>query len=152
VLWHYVREHLTRHEYERYLLLKHVWTDLGRGRAWLRSSLNEHSLERYLHCMLGSTAHLSIFFEDWAFLLDQERSSMLPTMAAGLLSLVQNPYIWIIIATWSWIQQVDHSVSDKMHPSVVHILQISLALIFIYATHQLIWLCKVRSYFSFDSS
>ncbi|KDR23144.1 sorting nexin-29 isoform X2 [Zootermopsis nevadensis] len=88
VLWHYVREHLTRHEYERYLVLKHVWTDLGRGRAWLRSSLNEHSLERYLHCMLGSTAHLSIFFEDWAFLLDQERSSMLPTMAAGLGSIL----------------------------------------------------------------
>ncbi|XP_033609183.1 sorting nexin-29 isoform X4 [Cryptotermes secundus] len=88
VLWHYVREHLTRHEYERYLVLKQVWTDIGRGRAWLRSSLNEHSLERYLHCMLGSTAHLSIFFEDWAFLLDQERSSMLPTMAAGLGSIL----------------------------------------------------------------
>ncbi|PSN44498.1 hypothetical protein C0J52_09063 [Blattella germanica] len=60
----------------------------GRGRAWLRSSLNEHSLERYLHCMLGSTAHLSIFYEDWAFLMDQERSSMLPTMAAGLGSIL----------------------------------------------------------------
>ena len=84
VLWHYVREQLTRHEYERYLVLKQVWTDVGRGRAWLRSSLNEHSLERYLHCMLGSTEHLSVFYEDWAFLMDQERSSMLPTMAAGL--------------------------------------------------------------------
>ena len=84
VLWHYVCEHLTKHEYERYLLLKQVCTDVGRGRAWLRSSLNEHSLERYLHCMLGSTTHLSIFFEDWAFLMDQEKSSMLPTMAAGM--------------------------------------------------------------------
>ncbi|KAJ9595507.1 hypothetical protein L9F63_013272, partial [Diploptera punctata] len=88
VLWHYIREHLTRHEYERYLVLKQVWTDVGRGRAWLRSSLNEHSLERYLHCMLGSTEHLSIFYEDWAFLLDQERSSMLPIMAAGLGSIL----------------------------------------------------------------
>jgi sorting nexin-29 len=88
VLWHYVCEHLTKHEYERYLLLKQVCTDVGRGRAWLRSSLNEHSLERYLHCMLGSTTHLSIFFEDWAFLLDQEKSSMLPTMAAGLGSIL----------------------------------------------------------------
>jgi len=89
VLWHYVCEHLTKHEYERYLLLKQVCTDVGRGRAWLRSSLNEHSLERYLHCMLGSTTHLSIFFEDWAFLLDQEKSSMLPTMAAGMW-----PQVW----------------------------------------------------------
>jgi hypothetical protein len=110
VLWHYVREHLTRHEYERYLVLKQVWTDVGRGRAWLRSSLNEHSLERYLHCMLGSTAHLSIFFEDWAFLLDQERSSMLPTMAAGLWSPVQNPPVLDIKCCKP---AITHTVSNK---------------------------------------
>nr|CAD7408261.1 unnamed protein product [Timema cristinae] len=88
VFWHYVCEHLTRHEYERYLLLKNVWTDAGRGRAWLRSALNERSLERYLHCMLGNTAHLHIFYEDWSFLVDQEKSSMLPVMAAGLGSIL----------------------------------------------------------------
>nr|CAD7588655.1 unnamed protein product [Timema genevievae] len=88
VFWHYVCEHLTRHEYERYLLLKNVWTDAGRGRAWLRSALNERSLERYLHCMLGNTAHLHTFYEDWSFLVDQEKSSMLPVMAAGLGSIL----------------------------------------------------------------
>ncbi|XP_063225758.1 sorting nexin-29 [Bacillus rossius redtenbacheri] len=88
VFWHYVHEHLTRHEIERYLMLKNVWTDSGRGRAWLRSALNECSLERYLHSMLANPAHLRVFYEDWAFLLDQEKSSMLPVMAAGLGSIL----------------------------------------------------------------
>lgn len=82
--WHYVAEHLTKHEYERYLLLKQVWTDIGRGRAWLRSSLNEHSLERYLHCLLGNPQQMSQYYEDWSLLLDQELSSNLPIMARGL--------------------------------------------------------------------
>lgn len=88
VLWHYVREHLTRHEYERYMLLRQVSTDIGRGRAWLRSALNESSLERYLHILLGSPALLAAFYEDWSLMQDQERSSMLPTMAAGLGSIL----------------------------------------------------------------
>lgn len=48
VFWHFVRLHMTRHEYERYLLLVNVNSDSGRGRAWLRSTLNENSLERYV--------------------------------------------------------------------------------------------------------
>lgn len=84
VFWHYVREHLTRHELERYLLLKHVWSDIGRGRAWMRAALNERSLERYLHSLLASPQHLSVFYEDWAYLLDPERSATLTNMAAGL--------------------------------------------------------------------
>lgn len=39
---------MTKHERERYEVLKHIWTDTGRGRAWIRSSLNERSLERYI--------------------------------------------------------------------------------------------------------
>ena len=35
------------------MLLKFVKTDAGRARAWLRSSLNEHSLERYFHMMIN---------------------------------------------------------------------------------------------------
>jgi hypothetical protein len=107
VFWHYVREHLTRHEFERYLVLKQVWTDTGRGRAWLRSALNERSLERYLHALLGSADHIAVFYEDWAFVADQERSSMLTTMAAG----------WY---TWTWESldrirslQIDLGVSYK---------------------------------------
>lgn len=84
VFWHYVRSHLTRHELERYLVLRHVTSDEGRGRAWLRSALNEHALERYMHMLVADPAHISQFYEESAFLMDQEKSSMLPTMSAGL--------------------------------------------------------------------
>lgn len=43
---------LSHHEIERYMRLKHIATDAGRGRAWLRSALNEHSLEKYMHMVI----------------------------------------------------------------------------------------------------
>ena len=100
---------LTKHEYERYLLLPSLTTDAGRGRAWLRSTwskvhhtftcrsvLNEQSLERHLHLLLGDTLGLQELYDEWAFLRDEERASMLPPMAAGLTSIrfalrVDNP-------------------------------------------------------------
>ncbi|XP_072043891.1 sorting nexin-29-like isoform X1 [Amphiura filiformis] len=87
-LWPVIREHLTKHELQRFLSLKCITTDAGRGRAWLRSTLNEHSLERYLHMVLGSPENLRQYYEPWSFLLDDERSSMLPTMARGLCSIL----------------------------------------------------------------
>ncbi|XP_078610485.1 sorting nexin-29-like isoform X1 [Branchiostoma floridae x Branchiostoma japonicum] len=88
VFWQCLREHLNKHELQRYLMLQQVTTDAGRGRAWLRSALNEHSLERYLHSLLGDTNLLRQHYDDWAFVLDDERSSMLPNMAAGLGSIL----------------------------------------------------------------
>ena len=86
--WFYVKEQLTKHEQDRYFTLKHINTDAGRGRAWLRAALNEHSLERYMHMLLESDELLSNHYENWAFLRDQERNSMLPNMAAGLGSIL----------------------------------------------------------------
>ncbi|CAL1542831.1 unnamed protein product [Lymnaea stagnalis] len=88
VFWHYAKEHLTKHEFQRFNKLKLVNTDSGRGRAWLRASLNEHSLERYMHMLIESDEMLAQHYEDWAFLRDLERSSMLPNMAAGLGSIL----------------------------------------------------------------
>ena len=70
------------------MLLKYVNTDKGRGRAWIRSSLNEHSLERYIHNLISDRSSLSKSYENWAFLRDDERASMLPTMASGLSSIL----------------------------------------------------------------
>lgn len=85
--WPCIREQLTWHEQERFTVLKKVYTDYGRGRAWLRAVLNERSLERHLHAILNPES-LSPFYEDWAFLLDQERSAVLPNVAAGLGSIL----------------------------------------------------------------
>ncbi|KAF3853308.1 hypothetical protein F7725_013996 [Dissostichus mawsoni] len=86
--WFYVKEHLNRHELQRFLSLRQISCELGRGRAWLRCALNEHSLERYLHTLLSERPRLGTYYEDWAFILDEERASMLPTMAAGLNSIL----------------------------------------------------------------
>ncbi|XP_014399651.1 PREDICTED: sorting nexin-29 [Myotis brandtii] len=83
VFWFYVKEVLSKHELQRFYSLRHIASDVGRGRAWLRCALNEHSLERYLHMLLADRNRLSTFYEDWSFVMDEERSSMLPTMAAG---------------------------------------------------------------------
>ncbi|XP_068610992.1 sorting nexin-29 [Brachionichthys hirsutus] len=86
--WFYVKEHLNRHELQRFYSLRQISSELGRGRAWLRCALNEHSLERYLHTLLADRPRLGTYYEDWAFTLDEERASMLPTMAAGLNSIL----------------------------------------------------------------
>ncbi|XP_054445565.1 sorting nexin-29 [Pteronotus mesoamericanus] len=88
VFWFYVKEVLSKHELQRFYSLRHITSDVGRGRAWLRCALNEHSLERYLHMLLADRSRLSTFYEDWSFVMDEERSSMLPTMAAGLNSIL----------------------------------------------------------------
>ena len=55
VFWYATRELLNKHEMQRFHLLKCVDTDAGRGRAWLRSTLNEHSLEKFLHLLLDNS-------------------------------------------------------------------------------------------------
>uniref|UniRef100_A0A8D0GUA2 Sorting nexin 29 n=1 Tax=Sphenodon punctatus TaxID=8508 RepID=A0A8D0GUA2_SPHPU len=86
--WYYVKEVLNKHELQRFYSLKNITTDIGRGRAWLRCALNEHSLERYVHMLLADKNRLGVCYEDWSFMMDEERSSMIPTMAAGLNSIL----------------------------------------------------------------
>ncbi|XP_012530220.1 sorting nexin-29 isoform X2 [Monomorium pharaonis] len=81
--WPCIKDQLTWHEQERFSMLRKVQTDYGRGRAWLRAALNEKSLERHLHAIINPST-LSPFYEEWAFLLDQEKSCVLPNVAAGL--------------------------------------------------------------------
>lgn len=58
--WFYVKEHLNRHELQRFYSLRHISSELGRGRAWMRCALNEHSLERYLHTLLADRPRLGL--------------------------------------------------------------------------------------------
>lgn len=74
---------LSTHESERFLLLHNVRTDLGRCRAWLRATLNENSLERYILISL-SLENLELYYDECSFFRDPELSSILPQTAAGL--------------------------------------------------------------------
>jgi hypothetical protein len=86
-LWPLAQLCLSPEETQRFLHLINVRSDLGRGRAWLRAAINERTLETYLHLILASTK-LESLYEPHSYLLDQERSSMLPIMAAGLCSIL----------------------------------------------------------------
>ncbi|XP_046854976.1 sorting nexin-29-like [Xenia sp. Carnegie-2017] len=88
VFWLFIKEHLSSSEIKTYNSLPNVMTDVGRAQAWLRSSLNEQSLEKYLHSFIGHKQLLFQYYEQDALLLDDERSSMLPMMAAGLSSIL----------------------------------------------------------------
>ena len=86
-LWRIVRTVLNKHEYERFSGLKNVTSDSGRGRSWLRSALNEQSLEKYFYVLLGDDIRLKDFYEDWAFMRDPERASLLASIASSLCSI-----------------------------------------------------------------
>lgn len=86
--WSFAKTFLSKSELDRFYLLKNVKTDLGRGRAFLRSTLNEKSLEKYLSVMLSKETDLRNYYEDWSFLLDPERTAILTSLAAGLTSIV----------------------------------------------------------------
>ncbi|MGH0130125.1 UNVERIFIED_CONTAM: hypothetical protein FKN15_041176 [Acipenser sinensis] len=111
--WFYVKEHLNRHELQRFYSLHSITTEVGRGRAWLRCALNEHSLERSLHTLLSDRTRLGAYYEDWAFIIDEERASMLPTMAAGL-----NSILFAI-----QIDNMDLNGQNRAAPSVSHLLK-----------------------------
>ena len=86
-LWKIVRTVLNKHECERFAGLKNVTSDSGRGRAWLRSALNEQSLEKYCYILLGDNIRLRELYEDWAFMRDPERASLLASIASSLCSI-----------------------------------------------------------------
>ncbi|XP_061455542.1 sorting nexin-29 isoform X2 [Rhineura floridana] len=113
VFWYYVKEVLNKHELQRFYSLRNISTDIGRGRAWLRCALNEHSLERYFHMLLADKNRLSVFYEDWSFMMDEECSSMIPTMAAGL-----NSILFAIN-----IDNKDLNGQSKCPPTVSHLLK-----------------------------
>ncbi|XP_045785744.1 sorting nexin-29-like [Maniola jurtina] len=85
-LWSYSCLHLTKHEKERFKILTHINTPLGYFRAFLRASLNERSLERYLQSWI-SHGLLVEYYDEGAFLRSLE-SSLLPGLAAALSSVL----------------------------------------------------------------
>ncbi|XP_022647134.1 sorting nexin-29-like isoform X1 [Varroa destructor] len=89
-LFAFIWNFLSKHELERFQLLKNVRTDAGRARAWIRCALNEHSLEKYCKKLFGSQerARLEKFYESWAFLRDEELCAVFETMSQGMKSIL----------------------------------------------------------------
>ncbi|XP_055298342.1 sorting nexin-29 [Sitodiplosis mosellana] len=86
--WEFAFNHLTNHEKERFSTLRYVCTDHGKVRALIRAALNERALERYISTWLSDTAGLNTYFESWALIRDNEASNLLPSIAAGLGSIL----------------------------------------------------------------
>lgn len=57
-------------------------------RALIRAALNERSLERYILTWLGDANGLNNFYESWALIRDNEASNLMPSIAAGLGSIL----------------------------------------------------------------
>ncbi|KAJ0180475.1 hypothetical protein K1T71_003879 [Dendrolimus kikuchii] len=86
-LWSYTCLHLTKHEKERFKILANINTPLGYFRAFVRASLNERSLERYLQSWV-SHGLLMEYYEEGSLLRDPEIYNLVPNMAAGLSSIL----------------------------------------------------------------
>lgn len=89
--WHFIRAFLGPDELVRFDGNNSgVSTDLGRGRAWLRTTINENTLERYFYSLVNDREKIKTHYEPWSFMLDEEKSSVLPSMAAGLKTILFN--------------------------------------------------------------
>ncbi|XP_058064524.1 sorting nexin-29 [Anopheles bellator] len=88
LLWDFANRHLTNHEKERFNKLRHVWSRCGKGRALLRTILNERALERYVLIWLSDEKLLEQCYEPWALMRDVEVQSLLPNVATGLDSIL----------------------------------------------------------------
>eukprot|EP00731_Ephydatia_muelleri_P015406 Em0008g1126a len=64
--------------------LTQVNTDVGRGRAWLFTALNEQVLGSYLRLFLENQRTVSDYYYKEAFLHDTERLLLLDTLVSGL--------------------------------------------------------------------
>lgn len=82
--WEFCQNYLTPHERERFANLKQVWTNLGKGRSFIRAALNEHSLQRYILMWLSEYQILSSYYCHWSVLLDESMSKSLPDLIKSL--------------------------------------------------------------------
>ena len=91
--WPAVREVLSDFQFER---LKGVVqaeqtvdsSKVNMGMVWLKLALNERNLQTILTTLLSEVLVIQRFYESHAFLRDEEKSSILPTSAAGLVSVI----------------------------------------------------------------
>uniref|UniRef100_A0A1I8M6T6 RUN domain-containing protein n=1 Tax=Musca domestica TaxID=7370 RepID=A0A1I8M6T6_MUSDO len=82
--WDFCKVFLTAHERQRFTELKQTWTKWGKGRAFIRASLNEHSLHRYILTWISDRQMLHAHYNKWALLTDETITSSLPDLIKSL--------------------------------------------------------------------
>ncbi|XP_016984376.1 sorting nexin-29 [Drosophila rhopaloa] len=82
--WEFCQTNLTPHERQRYLDLKQIWTNVGRGRAFIRSTLNERRLHSHVLTWLSDENKLHRFYTPWSLLLNDEAAKKLPEIIDSL--------------------------------------------------------------------
>ncbi|XP_020806317.1 sorting nexin-29 [Drosophila serrata] len=83
-LWDFCQKHLTPHERQRYADLKQIWTNVGRGRAFIRAALNEKRLHSHVLTWLSDEELLHRFYTPWSLLLNEEAAKKLPEIIDSL--------------------------------------------------------------------
>ncbi|XP_064384212.1 pleckstrin homology domain-containing family M member 2-like isoform X2 [Halichondria panicea] len=77
--------YFTRSEAVQYLSsLSNVHLDIGRGRAWLCTALNEQALESYVRMVVDNQDVVKGYYLQESFLRDLERLVVLQTLVSGL--------------------------------------------------------------------
>ncbi|KAH8404363.1 hypothetical protein KR222_005337 [Zaprionus bogoriensis] len=82
--WDFCQTHLTPHEQQRYEGLKQIWTKHGRGRAFIRATLNEQRLHSHLLTWLSDEAQMQRYYTPWSLLLNEEAAKKLPGILDSL--------------------------------------------------------------------
>eukprot|EP00041_Stephanoeca_diplocostata_P011119 m.180503 g.180503 ORF g.180503 m.180503 type:complete len:898 (+) comp18421_c0_seq2:191-2884(+) len=86
--WSVVSTILTNEDATAISYLQHITTDSGRGRAWIRWAINERSLGRYLEALPDACAVVSQYYNEFAYIRDEDKLAMFSGLAIGLESIV----------------------------------------------------------------
>lgn len=82
--WPMLSDLLESSEVARFSSLQNINTDSGKDRAWIRASLNEQLFQKYLKRIAEEADRIRPHYEDYAFLLDEEKCNMLGMLCVGL--------------------------------------------------------------------
>jgi hypothetical protein len=88
--WKYVTQFTRSEVIKEIKQLPKIKTDLGRGRAWLFTALNEQSLEAYFRNFQENRNLMLKFYKFGALLRDKEQLVLLQTLLCGLEYIVFN--------------------------------------------------------------
>lgn len=119
--WNYISLYLTDYEVKRFQSLRHVRTDLGRSRSWLRNTLNEHSLIKYFTIIFEDRLNYRRhFYQPSSLMTRPEVGTALRHMVEGLNNIlfalnIDNPDLDVELMLRSEMQ---NNIDSKLAPVV----------------------------------